>query len=988
MVKISTEKKFTCSDCNSCYATSQGFSRHRSIEHKENVVLKCNNCSKEFNRKDNFERHVKTCIVKSTKAKDSNSKNNEFRCDKCDEVFASRFSLKRHMATCKGKKEGRKGKKFIPSMVIDKLMKDTHKDTHNISNFMVSMLLGEIGFKELREFFEDDESNVDFVLTTTYVPKDLSASVASEIVVVDDKSQISANKYTHIIENSVSTSEPTSADSKDSTSSPVNVVVIVDDNLAPSSSAVSDTAVTEGSTQSRDSSILSPPTKRVKRLGTVEQRALHRAYTKTSEIIKDSLVSLPVELHHEYLEKSLKGSSTFELAGSLFKSGSKMLIPRGIHRIADNVVNLVWQYWKSQSKVTNANTSRPATIPVETFKKDVHLSRVDITKENFVCHTTQRGQARYENTYMVQNATDDEIYRKFIQNHSVKIGSSTFRKLKPFYIRHCRESDIETCCCIYHVNFRNAFEALSAFFKDCNFKSSDDTDHVSSIIKDYETFKTDLLKNCKRDKYSVLCLDCESGDCGHWLKLFDDLVSKICSIEKENKVTKKFSFTRFEYMKSEQYGTKLQPVTTPLGLSEICKYIQSKLKVFIKHSNQHFRDCILWKIIKPFTKQDKSALIVIDYSENLSIPVQREPQSMYWIRKAVSIMNGISETPEKVYHGHLSESRVHDQVYTKESLSRIIRSIPGYEQYVIRSDNAGHFKCAQCFYDLQALSNEYSITIVRVYGTSGHGKGEIDSVGGHLKNAIRKKISTGSYILNTDDCLAALADKFEEYQNPSYCFEKIQAEKLIERRNELLKYDFKTVVGSNEFHVLVFRPNKVFFLASNVLCCCTNCLERNFESCSNFKKYFPEVRVYSKPITRSENISIEEESLSSSTIMGEMVTRGCIFAIKADNVSHDFFLVLCTETQKQHGQKKPLVDESGHSIKFGDFYITGNYLEIAGYSKKSTDYYVNVKAGDVYVLSGAVFFPQVPIRKNGDIYKLGNDMVVELNIRSSMNTSC
>ena len=48
----------------------------------------------------------------------------------------------------------------------------------------------------------------------------------------------------------------------------------------------------------------------------------------------------------------------------------------------------------------------------------------------------------------------------------------------------------------------------------------------------------------------------------------------------------------------------------------------------------------------------------------------------------------------------------------------------------------------------------------------------------------------GDYILNFDDCLAALVDKFGKYKEPSHLFEKIEAELLIERRNEAMKYEF------------------------------------------------------------------------------------------------------------------------------------------------------------------------------------------------------
>ena len=251
-------------------------------------------------------------------------------------------------------------------------------------------------------------------------------------------------------------------------------------------------------------------------------------------------------------------------------------------------------------------------------------------------------------------------------------------------------------------------------------------------------------------------------------------------------------------------------------------------------------------------------------------------------------MCGISLTiNNKTYHGHLSESRIHDQVYTKESISRIISSAPDLDFYFIRSDNATNFKCAQCFYDLQMLSNEKLATIVTTYGIVGHGKGEIDSVGGHIKNAVRKSIAAGAYILNTDDCLAVLTNKFQDYESPNYIFEKIYSELLINQRNEANMYNFVTVDGSTAFHVLVFSPFQSYFLASNVLCCCDNCLTKNFKDCPNFEPYYPEVTKISKPLTRSEKVTIDEESTP--VMMGGMVTAGSLFAIKAESRTDDFF---------------------------------------------------------------------------------------------------
>ena len=57
----------------------------------------------------------------------------------------------------------------------------------------------------------------------------------------------------------------------------------------------------------------------------------------------------------------------------------------------------------------------------------------------------------------------------------------------------------------------------------------------------------------------------------------------------------------------------------------------------------------------------------------------------------------------------------------------VVNSSPMRNNILLRSDNATHFKCAECFADLQELSDELEETIVRVNGMAEHGKGEIDS---------------------------------------------------------------------------------------------------------------------------------------------------------------------------------------------------------------------------------------------------------------------
>ena len=56
---------------------------------------------------------------------------------------------------------------------------------------------------------------------------------------------------------------------------------------------------------------------------------------------------------------------------------------------------------------------------------------------------------------------------------------------------------------------------------------------------------------------------------------------------------------------------------------------------------------------------------------------------------------------------------------------------------VVDGDNcSSQYKSVLHFYYLQELANNYNIPVVRMYGIPGHGKGEVDRVGGTANVAI------------------------------------------------------------------------------------------------------------------------------------------------------------------------------------------------------------------------------------------------------------
>ena len=88
---------------------------------------------------------------------------------------------------------------------------------------------------------------------------------------------------------------------------------------------------------------------------------------------------------------------------------------------------------------------------------------------------------------------------------------------------------------------------------------------------------------------------------------------------------------------------------------------------------------------------------------------------------------------------------------------------------IIESDNcASQYKCAQHFSTLANISTENNINIICVFGIAGHGKSEVDHVGGLAKVAIRRETAATKTFSNSSDMIDCLIEKFGKSEAPVY----------------------------------------------------------------------------------------------------------------------------------------------------------------------------------------------------------------------------
>ena len=204
---------------------------------------------------------------------------------------------------------------------------------------------------------------------------------------------------------------------------------------------------------------------------------------------------------------------------------------------------------------------------------------------------------------------------------------------------------------------------------------------------------------------------------------------------------------------------------------------------------------------------------------------------------------------------------------------------------LMESDNcSAQYKSVSHFHVLQILSDVYEMSIIRIYGIAGHGKGEVDHMGGIAKICLRREIATGTFMSRAADMVTFLKEKFHEKSNPFYIVKEIDAKKLaIERANKKLRR-YNQIVGSSNFHVMVFKPNSEVFYAAPYICLCALCME-DYGTCKLFEHYSLTMQPLNECYLRSDNVSYEEaEHLDT---INDFYISNTIVAIAASESSSD-----------------------------------------------------------------------------------------------------
>jgi hypothetical protein len=312
----------------------------------------------------------------------------------------------------------------------------------------------------------------------------------------------------------------------------------------------------------------------------------------------------------------------------------------------------------------------------------------------------------------------------------VKIQLTKFQLLKPWFIR--RLTTWSTCCCRYHTELGILLKALNDFRRDktgmhghCGYechgvcalgKNPREHEACSASLVTFNSFTTfwssilcPLLPNSQWHKKACLLGDCAC--CG--LRSL-----RICPLELNSTHLVKWKSIGSEVVgqgddgKDKKAPKVMYNETVP---EEFFQYLKPKLKAFVRHNyftqwqNQQFQEDLEELPLD-------SILSCIDFSENYSMKVQEEIQSMHWRSTQISILVMITYRVNPAFDSSVHESRLlknvhyyvsddgtHDTLYVQHAFKlhweflKEQGSFPAH--HIVWSDGcSGQFKSSRAWY--------------------------------------------------------------------------------------------------------------------------------------------------------------------------------------------------------------------------------------------------------------------------------------------------
>lgn len=434
-----------------------------------------------------------------------------------------------------------------------------------------------------------------------------------------------------------------------------------------------------------------------------------------------------------------------------------------------------------------------------------------------------------------------ELYKNFKNIHpDFNRKFTVFKEIIPKNYKKLDLTCRRVCICTKDYNYDQQVEALN---KAAQQKMLPDLKVSPKILSD--------LTLCPYQEIpSRACINRQCASCGTYvIQVHYQPLLKVCE-------EAPISVRLYQWeSKEEVFVTKKGEKKTQIRWIQVPKtttvedLVDSVTKTLKDHSSHLFRAMYQHKMEQMLADHlpIDHCLVVMDFSENISLQPQDEIESAHWTTKQVTLhpifiqrhdINSTSENPiiRKESLVVISDSLTHnaDTVYafTSQLFAHLSQNPGPCPIKVIHrySDNcATQYKSKYAFQHMQLIEQNFEVKVIYNYTESGHGKGPSDGIGAAVKKKLERMILGGKVLNNAYQVYLALTQNKNENINQRIIY--VPNKKIMDSMPKITQ-PVKCLPGTQSFHMVSKLPGRSDVYACNDLSCsCSVCVSTEHGPC-------------------------------------------------------------------------------------------------------------------------------------------------------------
>ncbi len=590
-------------------------------------------------------------------------------------------------------------------------------------------------------------------------------------------------------------------------------------------------------------------------------------------------------------------------------------------------------------------------------------------------------------------ATQSQTFKKFKEeNPDIRMGHTSFWKLRPFFVKPAGLKDRITCLCRIHVEANLMFAVAKKLRKE---KLDSDNYPVWKSVSELAEISLCPTENMNgEDLHKSTCLDRKCKDCGvHRIR------EQLSDMETSEDPNTSISWKCYEYRNVEVKGKvkrKLMLINKSTTPGEFWNAFLEKLSAYPKHHAQaHWQREQQHKLLANLPKGH--VLVIQDYSEDLKCESQDELQTEFFSMPSISIHVAVlyrypfeSETyldPDSVVKEYIygfmdDNSHSHNAVHHMRQITVDYLNRNNYNLKKIHEFNDGasnQYKSRHCMGDVGQSFRDFLIETIRNYYETSHGRGEQDSAGGQVKMKARLAVirREGTFKSAQDLCIF-MTQRFSMPESSMSQYKLVARQfHVVEEKDLEFRRAFKPIKGNRQIHSI--RPKKDSegkeLYVKSKSCYCATCIDEQYDEC-------PYLSFTGAWETRPLKLTMEQddagndddddtENIEINEDWRDLIVPGAFVAVGKET-ANKFDIVEVTSSVEI--LQKPVKDAHNHKNEKGDAVFRGIYWKVK--SKKPNLVFVKSKQRAVIKPSDVEQF--LPDVVDEERYVMSNDTAEEI----------